>query len=229
MSYGTIASAGDPLMRGLVAWYRMLGNANDSSGRGNTGTLVNSPTAAADKYGNSSSAYSFAAASTQYGTLAQNSGLPLYSDGGSFSIALWVKASNPSASALFGESNTGSSLPILFLNANGANCGFYIRDTSSVLHLNMSAANVFDGTWRHIAVTVTSGLSAVLFKDGASASTATDAGFAMGLSPNRSAFGALVRSTVGSYFTGSMSDLRLYNRALTANEVGTLYRAAQRI
>ena len=43
---------------GLVAWYPFNGNANDSSGNGNNGTVHNA-TLSADRFNNPNSAYSF--------------------------------------------------------------------------------------------------------------------------------------------------------------------------
>ena len=43
---------------GLVAWWLFTGNASDSSGNGNNGT-VNGATLTTDRFGNSNRAYSF--------------------------------------------------------------------------------------------------------------------------------------------------------------------------
>lgn len=239
MSFGTVAAQADPLRRGLVGWYRMLGDASDSSGKGNTGTAVNSPTLVADKYGNASSAYSFDAASSKRITLTQTSGLPLYSDGSSFSITMWVNSAgaSPSNACLYGEGNSGTTNPILFMHKVGTRLAFYIRDSSNVYHFpysvtsaaTLSTATVFDSNWHHVAITVTTGTAMQMYVDGAADARATDTGITLGSTFNRSTIAALTRTSTAAHFTGSLSDVRLYNRALTAAEVGSLYRATQRI
>ena len=238
MSFGTVASAGDPLMQGLVGWYRMLGNANDSSGKGNTGTLVASPTAAADKYGNANSAYTFNGTS-QYIALTQTSGLPVYTDGGSFSIAMWVKGASQYG-GLFSEGSTGGNNPIFFTYTgiggtagpkfssyvrNSAAAGYYFGTPPSGL---TSTADVLNSSWNHIAVVYTS-TTQQLYVNGSASGSGTGSAFTLGATLNRSTIGALIRSTTAAYFNGSLSDVRLYSRALTAADVGTLYRATQRI
>jgi hypothetical protein len=43
-----------------------------------------------------------------------------------------------------------------------------------------------------------------------------------------SAIGALRRSSVGNYFAGTIDEVALFNRALTAEEIATLYRRRYR-
>src|SRR4051812_47952698 len=43
----------------LIAWYSFNGNANDLSGNGNNGSLLNGVAATTDRFANSNSAYSF--------------------------------------------------------------------------------------------------------------------------------------------------------------------------
>lgn len=230
MSYGTIASAGDPLMRGLVGWYRMLGNANDSSGRGNTGTLVNSPTAAADKYGNSSSAYSFASASLQYMSVAQNSGLQLYSPTRAYSVCMWVKGASQSNGYIYSEGFSGGGQALFGLFGNTTKAAVFIRTAPNAVVLNTTTATtVFDNSWHHIAFTDNAG-TANLYVDGVKDPTSFNyTAISLGQQFDRSTIAAVVRASVVAYFNGSLSDVRLYNRAITADEVGTIYRAAQRI
>ena len=72
---------------GLVAYYPFSGNANDSSGNGNNGTVYGA-TLTTDRFGNANSAYSFDGVSN-YINIA-NSILPSTST--SLSISLWFIA-----------------------------------------------------------------------------------------------------------------------------------------
>lgn len=231
MSFGTIASAGDPLRRGLVGWYRMLGNANDSSGRGNTGTLVGSPTAAADKFGNASSAYTLNGTS-QYVSLAQTSGLPLYSTSAPYSIAMWVKGAAQAGRYVYAEGFSGGGNALFGLLSEqvvGAKAAVFIRTSGNSVRLNTASnTTVFDNTWHHIVWTDNAGTARV-YVDSVQDSTSFNYTPAALGTVDRCTVGAVVRASVVAHFAGSVSDVRLYNRALTADEVGTLYRATQRI
>jgi hypothetical protein len=222
---GALASS-DPLRRGLVGWYRMLGNADDSSGKGNAGTLVNAPTAAADKYGNASSAYAFNG-TNQYITLAQTSGLPVYSDTTPWSIAMWVNGGSQSTKYIFMEGNSAGGLPLVSLVTSSAKLQALFRTASSTTLSKISTGTVFDSTWHHVVFTDNAG-AAKLYIDGTQ--DATDFTYTpAAISLNRSTIGAARSSGVSSYFTGSIFGVRLYNRALSAGEARTLYAATQRI
>lgn len=232
MSFGAVASAGDPLKRGLVGWYRMLGNANDSSGSGNTGTLVNSPTTASDKYNNASSAYTFAAASSQHMALTLNTGLPLYSHTAPYSIAMWVRGAANLNRYVYSEGFSGGGNTLFGLLSEqfvGAKAAIFIRTSDNNVRLTKTSnTTVFDNTWHHIVWTDNAG-TARLYVDSVQDSTSFNYTPAALGTVDRCTVGAIVRATVGNYFSGSIFDVRLYNRALTADEVGTLYRATQRI
>lgn len=232
MSLGTVG-AQSYLQTGLVGWYRMLGNANDSSGRGNTGTAVGSPTLVADKYGNANGAYSFNGTS-QWVPLTQTSGQGIYSQSNPYSIAFWIKAPANNGYVYAEADPTGVAGTRLFgLRGSGAVMSGYLRNQSGGVLLNANQiATVFDNTWHHYAWvdsygTVACYVDGVLDSAGSTASNYPSS--AIGGAFTTSTIGAIVRSSVLGHFAGSVSDVRLYNRTLTADEVGTLYRATQRI
>lgn len=230
MSFGAVASAGDPLRRGLVGWYRMLGNANDSSGRGNTGTLVASPTTTTDKYGNTNAAYTFNG-STQYISLTQSSGLPLYSTTAPFSICMWVRGVAQGGIYLYAEGSSagGNTLFGFTTDATGAKLRIFIRTSGNSIRSDKSTTTtVLDNSWHHIAYTDNLGTARV-YVDGVQDATSFSYTPSSLGTVDRCTVAALVRAAVQSYFSGSLFDVRLYTRALTADEVGTLFRATQRI
>ena len=76
---------------GLVAWWPFNGNADDESGNGNNGTAHNSPSIAADRFGNDSSAYNFDWSSiTGYGTW-QKIELPTIVTSNSYTVNIWMR------------------------------------------------------------------------------------------------------------------------------------------
>ena len=219
-------AASDPLLRGLVGWYRMQGDVNDHSGKGNNGTLVNGPlTAATDKFSNSGGAYTWVYATHQYVTLANSS--PLYSTTTPYSVAAWIKCPT-SAKAIYCDfaSTSGyahfflfveTKIKVLLQKSNGAALLNYVASTTT------AATN----TWHHIVWSDNAG-AATLYIDGAAdATNFTYTASALGATLDRSTIGADQNNN--SQYDGSMSDVRLYNRALSAGEAHSLYAATQRI
>lgn len=72
--------------QGLLAWYSFSGNSQDLSGNGNNLTN-NGATLAADRYGNSNSAYQFNGTS---GYLVNNTPSYIMYDTSSFTLSVWV-------------------------------------------------------------------------------------------------------------------------------------------
>ena len=95
---------------GLVAWYSFTGNANDASGNGNNG-IVSGATLAADRFGNTNSAYSFNGANDNYIEVPDNA--MLQSPSASWSI--WVKISAPSGGNGYGIMSKGSGTTSFFI------------------------------------------------------------------------------------------------------------------
>ena len=238
MSFGNVASAGDSLKRGLVGWYRMLGGVTDSSGRGNNGTTHGSPTLASDKYGNSNAAYSFVATSSQYISLPTGSGLPInIGNGAVCSVAMWFDCgAQASIGALYAEGNTTEWNSCWNFNVYSANnhlgLFWYTLDATYIQANTTGTKTVNDSTWHHVAWTNDGAGNAHMYVDGATDACSNGS---WNYTPHTqgtittSSIGALTRPNTGSFFTGTISDVRLYNRVLTAAEVHTLYAATQRI
>jgi len=225
----TVALA-DPVINagsvGLVGWYRCLGNANDSSGRGNNGT-VTAATLTVDRNGNPDSAYHFDGTSSVI-NLSQVSGLPVYSDVEAYSVAMWVRGEADQADRRIYAEGCSTSQGQLFTLGTGAATSsdklqLLVRTSANVIVKGARTSGVvFDGTWHHVAFTVDAIGNAKLFIDGRQDDT--DFNYtptALGLL-NRSAIGAVIRGSVTNQFAGDVSDVRLYQRALTAAEVAAL-------
>ncbi len=100
---------------GLVGWWPFTGNANDSSGNGNNGT-VSGATLTTDRFGNANKAYSFSGSANDK----INFNLP-NNISNNFTILIWVRP-NRSINMLM-ESNVcpvGVSVPLAFSNQNWA-------------------------------------------------------------------------------------------------------------
>ncbi len=193
--------------------------ASDSSGNVNNGTLTNGPTF--------TSAGKLAGAltlngTTQYVSVPSASSLNL----STFTLSAWVKFSSVST----GHSNTmlekatnagNDNYFMLFSASNQLNCGF----TSSGTFYQYSVAwTPTAGNWYHVACTY-DGAQIVKYVNGAqlssNAETHTPDTVAGSLD-----FGTSPWGNLSNYFTGTIDDARVYNRALSADEIYGLYRTS---
>jgi hypothetical protein len=97
------------------------------------------------------------------------------------------------------------------LSNNGAQFGY------EVLRAN---TKINDGAW-HLITATRSGSDGIIYIDGVSSATATG---------TSKALDSAIKTTIGlnlrdpsSYFAGLIDDVRIYNRALTAQEVQAIY------
>jgi len=134
---------------GLVGEYLFEGNANDTSGNGNNGT-VNGATLTVDRFGMSNAAYSFDGSND---IISVNDSVSL--NPSQLSISAWVKGNNPSSWARIVDKWTYSNKEGYTLTFNPNTGGLYFEfwgtddsqngvETSSDLGIN---------TWHHVVVT----------------------------------------------------------------------------
>jgi hypothetical protein len=207
----------------LIARYKLNGNANDVSGSYNNGVLQNSPTSTTDRFGNTNSAYSFNGSSQFISTTTQYTGL------NDFTYSIWFNTTTTNGGKLigFGDSQTGQSgnfdRHIYMNNAGVIYFGVYpggIKTINSVSSYN-------DGTWHLATASLSSTAGMKLYIDGAL--VASDASTTSGQSYSgyfKLAFDNLsgwTSSPSSNYFNGSLDDVLIYNTALTAAQVTTLY------
>ncbi|MBI4127699.1 MAG: DUF2341 domain-containing protein, partial [Parcubacteria group bacterium] len=202
---------------GLVgSWHLNEGSgtsAKDSSGQLNDGTLTNGPTWTTGKYGNG---LSFDGVNDYVGMGAiSNSFIS-----SRFTISGWFK------------SNATAGGEIFKMQANAqSDTGMYVNDAARKMGCNAwpsaginSITSVTDNSW-HFGTCVYDGANLTLYVDGvrensssiSTPGTSASAGWNIG------------RHNAGtSFFNGSIDDVRIYNRALSAAEVSSLYNATAR-
>jgi hypothetical protein len=208
------------LSDGLVAYYPFNSNANDESGNGNNGT-VNGATLTVDRFGNANNAYSFNG-SNNYIDCGKKSILDLT---GSMTICSWIK---------FPELPTSTSDYGIFMKAEGGSygleitngklqCDFYIN--GSYRSPGTSINNIQLGKWYFVLAKYDG--SKIDFylngikKDSLNISgniTITNVPLCIGADPTAAS------PYYDMPFKGMVDDSRLYNRALTASEIQTLYK-----
>lgn len=209
-SFGAVSAA---INDGLVAYYPFNGNANDESGNGNGG-VVTGAVLTTDRLGSVNSAYSF----NNNGD-AVIIGNPTAFQLQDFSIAAWVKRGSSSIAG-YGAGGDGG---IFDYGSQGFGLGMFVNGRPYLTKVgvdNVDATSaVTDLSWHHVVVTKI-GSDVAFYIDGVNSGFAQyynnfqfDTNIAIGtrgdLSPSAS-------------FIGSIDEVRLYNRALTATEIALL-------
>ena len=211
------------LNTGLVAYYPFNGNATDESGNGNDGTVYD-VTLTADRYGNSNSAYDFDG-TNDYIITPSSTNFDFNDQ--DFSISVWIKSDWTGSGFERRIVNYGGSVYNdygMFYNDDGT-VNFYILEPSVVVTSSISLA---DDLWHHIfVVRDNAGDELRLYIDGELDSSVFGGSGNLTNQPadRRFTIGRKERSSgqAQSYFDGLIDDIRIYNRALSANEISDLY------
>ncbi|MDP2735176.1 MAG: LamG-like jellyroll fold domain-containing protein [bacterium] len=191
-------------------WY-LNGNAEDFSGYGNNGT-VNGALPAADRKGQSDSAYSFDGIDDSI-LVSDNATLDGWAKA---TFTAWVfrdaggtfLAKAPSAYWLSASSTTGN---------------FHYAITQSWTNYD-SEVSIPLQKWTHIALVVDpAATKAEVFKDGVLADTRSIANSSFNANAIALSIGRQSPENGTGHFKGVLDDIRIYSRALTATEVGRLY------
>lgn len=204
---------------GLEAYYPFSGNANDVSGKGRNAGIGGGVTLTIDRNGNANSAYSFngvnGAISATWGILSGNSDR---------TVSLWFKTLVPSNTQYMVSWGTPTADQMYLVGT------YFDPSSNRVLGLltygaaGMAVINQFqfyDNRWHHIVVTQSASLSK-LYLDGALQTSRVNNPVNTGSS--QLTIGSLPTGGSG-YFSGSLDDVRIYNRGLSDSEIIQLYLA----
>jgi hypothetical protein len=214
---------------GLVGWWKLNEGTGtsvyDSSGNGNTGTLAGStlPTWNTTNLKLYNSDLSFNG-TTAYVTL----GSATYCfSAAPFSVAFWAYLNNytqdyPQVISI--KSNTTDPWQIGFSNQTNY-LGVVYGSATTVQQKNGVTASTYLNTWTHIVWTydgsnVTSAAHYALYVNGAISSTTAAGSFS---AETQETVLAGVAEATDDSFAGQISDVRIYNRALSAADVQNLY------
>ena len=217
-----------PLPTGLVAWWRAENNAEDVTGV-NNGTLVNNGTPAAEVsfgVGKVGRAFGFhGAAIKALASTTLDVGV-----GNGLTIEAWIKPADLAHQYPLVEWNDGSRIgthfwiSAAFSGQGGPGCLFAnIVDTNQVFHFVISQAGLLNTSdWQHVALTYdkSSGM-ARLFLNGVNVASANVGSFTPLTTPDL----YLGHRLGAAFYSGLMDELTIYNRALTANEIFSIYNA----
>jgi len=211
------------LTNGLVAYYPFNGNANDVSGNGHNGTVSGSGIQfVVDRFGNPAHAMSFAGSGGFVTLPGLDDIVPTTTNGG-MTVSFWMRT------------NSSGTVISKYLNLR-PDSNFYVQYDKANLYMNVTGKGVnsflpsyvFHTDWEQIVVQLFSGTGNVkIWMNGQL------------LGSNTLTFNSVVVSTpmvLGKVFTpdinypryedglsGTIDDIRIYNRALSSDEVAELY------
>ncbi len=183
----------------------------DKSGNGNTGTLTNMSQTTSPTQGKIGQALSFNGTS-QY--VVVNSSLT-YS---SATISEWFKTKSTANSVAFSLQNSANNANVDLAVNNGSVGADCWNGSSAPSFFTASIYN--DGKWHNAVITFVGNTNESLYVDGRFAGSST---------PNVSVAGgtyigiARNQHDGNNYFQGSIDDVRIYNRTLSAAEIAGLY------
>ncbi len=186
--------------------------ANDSSGNGNTGT-INGATWTTGKVGSGALSFDGTSSYVSLGSSASLSGITY-----PYSISLWFKSSTNQSKILFSfDTNDASSdQAILLANSSGGNNQWIIAG-NKYANVYPTINNLSDGQWHNVVVERDSSNNALIYVDGNNFSTNNTSAYSV----SNMVIGG---RGAGTYpFNGSIDEIRIYNRTLSASEVSNIY------
>ncbi|MBP9751907.1 MAG: LamG domain-containing protein [Candidatus Moranbacteria bacterium] len=213
----------DSLEKGMVGYWKLDDasgtSASDASGNANTGTLTNGPTWTTGQIGGATSFDG----TDDYITVPDGNSLDLTSD---MTISVWANADNWT-----GEGNISTLVKkdlnyILRKDADAGTGGSGLKllwwDGTNLLAQRVSTLPT-TGAWHHIVGVIESNSTRKIYVDGALQSgTDYSSAQARVLTANLSIGNHQSAGTES--FDGKMDEVRIYNRALSADEVVKLYK-----
>jgi hypothetical protein len=203
----------------LVGWWTLdsnhygtgAGGVIDSSGSGNNGTQVGTPTLVAGKLGQ---ALSFNGTSQYVDTGSWSNSLT------SISVCAWVKPTSGTRQDIVSKWSFGAYQYNLLQGTTANKFTFYISITGgAAIASSNSVTTIVAGTWYHLCGTYDNS-NIKLYVNGAQEGVNIAQ---TGNLYNGSSQDNLIGESGDAIFDGSLDDIRIYNRALTAGDVAQLY------
>jgi len=195
----------------LVAYYPFNGNADDHSSNNNHGTVYGA-SLTKDRFGRENQAYHFDG-STNYIDIGTDNSLKMED---AVTITTWINIDVPTLGARSWSNVISDHSPA---HDDGKIFRFQGRSIEFLLGAegSLEANYVFPDDasgWHHIATTY-DGETIIIYVDGANVASALRQGTIV-VNPNPLLIG---KSGWGEYFIGDMDEFRIYNRALSAQEI----------
>ncbi len=197
---------------GLVAYYPFNGNANDASGNGNHGVVNGGATLTDDRFGNANSAYSFDG-NDDWINCGNNSSL----NNTVQTISVWYNARTYNSNTVIARWQSFHE----HVYSNQISCRYY---APSEIRFSAAISTPLN-SWIHF-VWVIDETSVSIYKNGDLVNSFGKSGELSFNANNILSIGCLYGwsgNTPTYLFDGLIDDVRIYNRALSQNEIETLY------
>jgi len=199
---------------GLIAYYPFDGNANAKIGTLN-GT-VSGATLSTGRNNESNTAYSFDGVDDYI-----EFGAGMLSGDGEFSILIWINTSSGSFARILSQRNGGYNGQYIVELESDGEIEFYTYSSLTGKWIVRSSSALNDGNWHHLAF-VQQDNGGKMYLNGSLDQTDNSNGKVNLLSTNKTYLGKDGRNN-SSFYTGKVDDLKIYNRALSASEIQTLF------
>jgi len=234
---GTAAAAQVSLNSGLMAYYPFNGTFNDASGNGHHGTAMNGVSFGTDQWGNANNAAYFDGVDDWISVAPSAAVTP----GHKYSWAFRFKTTSSALQLLFSKSEyTGTGSPNAYQYQIGINAGsvlssnglfFATNHFNSCITTNFYTSSYTHGTntgnnqWYCVVITFDNGVKKV-YMNGVLISSVTISGTANNTSIDSCVNGTLRMGVWWQggpfYFSGQMDEVRLWNRAINAQEIDSV-------
>jgi len=209
------------ITNGLIAYYEFNGNSIDETGHGHDGTAFGA-TLTSNRFGQANSAYNFNGLNN-YISIPNSSGFAVTD----FSVAAWVQTSDKSDYKYITSTYGGASSSAEWYNLNIMPTGTARLQTDPGSTSNppfaIGTTDVADGNWHFLVGTrdTSTGLLKI-YVDGNLQRTEADISTEE-LNPAVDFRIGVQHGFSDRYFNGNIDDVRIYDRALTAGDINTLY------
>lgn len=218
------------LTQGLAGWWKMNGNADDSSGNGNNGTVKNGAFLTTDKNGYSGKAYDFDGANDMIQTGASNT----FNIASELTYSAWFYVDTGNSGwqrpfQKFQDLSDGNGIPYgIQYGAVSKKWGCEYRNAAQTEYPNVRSSSAYNsGSWYHVACVAskTGDTKFALYVNGGLAGSQNTWFTSGDIDTGSRPITIGGARTAGTYWNGKIDDVRIYNRALTAGEVSNLFSA----
>ena len=203
---------------GLVGYWPFNGNANDESGNNNNGT-VSGATLTTDRFGNANKAYSFDG-TNDYISVLDNNSLDLTNQ---LTLSAWFFTDGSKVNqGLLGKgglNNAHTGYALLLQVSNPATSGVVLQNLPTTTAKEAYSPTNIANNWHNFTGTY-NGTTLKLYIDGV-LTVSSNVTISLSNSTSNLFFGQELSGF--RYFKGILDDIRIYNRALTQQEISAIY------
>ncbi len=224
-TFKTLAESGTVIDINMVAYYKLDGDATDSSGYDNHGTVVGTPDFVVDGAAQMGKVLMLDDQSGEYINCGNDLTLSVSSMAQNFSAMCWVKTINGNfneGECYFVSKRAEDNMGWAIQKQSGQNHGrIDLRGTSRGDDMD-GYSDIADDEWHHIAATY-NGITRKLFIDGVIENEAPDTGNIASAPDDAVTIGTQIRVPQNPdgrrWMRGYIDEVRIYNRALSDAEV----------